>query len=62
MQHGLPRSLGPPAVSAEQASNTAASFATNTDWQSCSCEATMGHRVQMDEYTSHTACSFPPRA
>ncbi|MGB6162387.1 MAG: potassium-transporting ATPase subunit KdpA [Pseudonocardiaceae bacterium] len=39
--------LGFPAVNADQAFNTAASFVTNTNWQSYSGESTMGHLVQM---------------
>jgi K+-transporting ATPase ATPase A chain len=47
LQEHLPLSLGFPAVKADQAFNTAASFATNTNWQSYSGESTMGHLVQM---------------
>ncbi|MBV9011048.1 MAG: potassium-transporting ATPase subunit KdpA [Pseudonocardiales bacterium] len=47
LQEYLPLSLGFPAVPADQAFNTAASFATNTNWQSYSGETTMGHLVQM---------------
>ncbi|MBV9139811.1 MAG: potassium-transporting ATPase subunit KdpA [Pseudonocardiales bacterium] len=47
LQEHLPLALGFPAVGADQAFNTAASFATNTNWQSYSGESTMGHLVQM---------------
>ncbi|MGH3867182.1 MAG: potassium-transporting ATPase subunit KdpA [Pseudonocardiaceae bacterium] len=47
LQGHLLLSLGFPAVQADQAFNTAASFATNTNWQSYSGESTMGHLVQM---------------
>ncbi|MGH3828597.1 MAG: potassium-transporting ATPase subunit KdpA, partial [Pseudonocardiaceae bacterium] len=47
LQEHLLLSLGFPAVSADQAFNTAASFVTNTNWQSYSGESTMGHLVQM---------------
>jgi K+-transporting ATPase ATPase A chain len=40
-------SLGFPSVAPDQAFNTAASFVTNTNWQSYSGESTMGHLVQM---------------
>jgi K+-transporting ATPase ATPase A chain len=40
-------SLGFPGVAPDQAFNTAASFVTNTNWQSYSGESTMGHLVQM---------------
>jgi len=43
----LPMSLGFPGVAPDQAFNTAASFVTNTNWQSYSGESTMGHLVQM---------------
>jgi K+-transporting ATPase ATPase A chain len=43
----LPLSLGFPGVAADQAFNTAASFVTNTNWQSYSGESTMGHLAQM---------------
>ena len=39
--------LGFPGVAPDQAFNTAASFVTNTNWQSYSGESTMGHLVQM---------------
>ncbi|HEY5184691.1 MAG TPA: potassium-transporting ATPase subunit KdpA [Actinomycetes bacterium] len=47
LQQHLLLSLGFPAVKADQAWNTAASFVTNTNWQSYSGESTMGHLVQM---------------
>lgn len=47
LQPHLPLSLGFPAVAPDQAFNTAASFVTNTNWQSYSGESTMGHLVQM---------------
>ena len=47
VQQHLLLSLGFPAVKADQAWNTAASFLTNTNWQSYSGENTMGHLVQM---------------
>ncbi|HLN77487.1 MAG TPA: potassium-transporting ATPase subunit KdpA [Nocardioidaceae bacterium] len=43
LQPVLPLSLGLPGVTPDQAFNTAASFVTNTHWQSCSGESTMGH-------------------
>ena len=46
LQHLLPLSLGFPGVAAPTAWNTAVSFVTNTNWQSYSSEATMGHLVQ----------------
>ena len=46
-QAHLPLSLGFPGVAPAQAWNTAASFVTNTNWQSYSGESTMGHLVQM---------------
>lgn len=46
LQGGLPGSLGFAAVPPDQAFNTAASFVTNTDWQSYAGEQTMGHLVQ----------------
>ena len=45
-QHLLPGSLGLPAVPEGLAFNTAASFVTNTNWQSYAPEATMGYAVQ----------------
>jgi potassium-transporting ATPase potassium-binding subunit len=47
LQHHLLLSLGFPAMPAGQAFNTAASFVTNTNWQSYSGESTVGHLVQM---------------
>ena len=46
-QPHLPLSLGFPGVAPGQAFNTAASFVTNTNWQSYSGESTMGHLTQM---------------
>ncbi len=46
-QPNLPLSLGFPGVAPDQAFNTAASFTTNTNWQSYSGESTMGHLTQM---------------
>jgi K+-transporting ATPase ATPase A chain len=46
-QSHLPLNLGFPGVAADQAFNTAASFVTNTNWQSYSGESTMGHLAQM---------------
>lgn len=47
LQPHLPLSLGFPGVPADQAFDTAASFVTNTNWQSYSGESTMGHLAQM---------------
>ena len=47
LQNHLWLSLGFPAVGPATAWNTAASFVTNTNWQSYSGESTMGHLVQM---------------
>ena len=47
LQPQLPLSLGFPGVHPDQAFNTAASFVTNTNWQSYSGESTMGHLAQM---------------
>ncbi|GAA6123241.1 potassium-transporting ATPase subunit KdpA [Bifidobacterium psychraerophilum] len=47
LQEFLPYSLGLKAVSPFLAFNTAASFVSNTDWQSYSPEATMGYTVQL---------------
>jgi potassium-transporting ATPase potassium-binding subunit len=47
VQPSLPLSLGFPAVEPSQAFNTAASFTSNTNWQSYAGESTMGHLVQM---------------
>ncbi|MFD5473098.1 potassium-transporting ATPase subunit KdpA [Streptomyces sp. NPDC127105] len=46
IQGVLPLSLGFRAVAPAQAFNTAASFVTNTNWQSYAGEQTMGHVVQ----------------
>jgi K+-transporting ATPase ATPase A chain len=46
LQHWLPLSLGLPNVDSGLAFNTAASFVSNTDWQSYVPEAVMGHLVQ----------------
>ncbi|WP_432522249.1 potassium-transporting ATPase subunit KdpA [Kineococcus sp. SYSU DK006] len=47
LQQHLPLSLGMPAMEPAQAWNTAVSFVTNTNWQSYSGEAALGHLVQM---------------
>jgi K+-transporting ATPase ATPase A chain len=47
VQGHLPLSLDLPGVPADQAFNTAASFVSNTNWQSYSGESTMGHLTQM---------------
>jgi len=47
LQNHLVLSLGFGPVSPDQSFNTAASFVTNTNWQSYSGESTMGHLVQM---------------
>ncbi|HTK65161.1 MAG TPA: potassium-transporting ATPase subunit KdpA, partial [Pseudonocardia sp.] len=47
LQNHLLLSLGFGPVSPDQSFNTAASFVTNTNWQSYSGESTMGHLVQM---------------
>ncbi|KJQ54246.1 potassium-transporting ATPase subunit KdpA [Microbacterium sp. SA39] len=47
LQAFLPQSLGLPAVPEGLAFNTAASFVTNTNWQSYSPEQTMGYVVQL---------------
>ncbi len=47
VQASLPLSLGFPGVEPSQAFNTAASFTSNTNWQSYAGESTMGHLVQM---------------
>jgi K+-transporting ATPase ATPase A chain len=47
VQPALPLSLGLPGVEASQAFNTAASFTSNTNWQSYAGESTMGHLVQV---------------
>ncbi|MFC6713205.1 potassium-transporting ATPase subunit KdpA [Branchiibius cervicis] len=46
IQHWLPYSLGLPNVPQGLSFNTAASFVSNTNWQSYSPEATMGFTVQ----------------
>jgi K+-transporting ATPase ATPase A chain len=47
LQNHLLLSLGFPPMEAGQAFNTAASFVTNTNWQSYSGESTLGYLVQM---------------
>jgi len=47
LQNRLPLNLGFPGMETSQAFNTAASFVTNTNWQSYSGESTVGHFVQM---------------
>jgi len=47
IQSGLPLSLGFAGIEPGQAFNTATSFVTNTNWQSYSGEAAMGHLAQM---------------
>ena len=47
IQHWLPYSLGMHAVPQALAFNTAASFTTNTNWQSYSPEQTIGYSVQL---------------
>jgi K+-transporting ATPase ATPase A chain len=47
LQRHLLLSLGYPGVKPDQAFNTAASFVTNTNWQSYAGESTMGYLVQM---------------
>ncbi|MCC8478647.1 potassium-transporting ATPase subunit KdpA [Streptomyces globisporus] len=46
MQGSLPGSLGFSSIDPDQAFNTAASFVSNTNWQSYSGEQAMGHVVQ----------------
>ncbi|WP_405069870.1 potassium-transporting ATPase subunit KdpA [Kribbella sp. NBC_01510] len=46
LQHALPLSNGLPGVESGLAFNTAASFVSNTNWQSYVPEVTMGHLVQ----------------
>lgn len=46
-QAALPYSLGLPAIPEGLSFNTAASFVTNTNWQSYSPEVTMGYTVQL---------------
>jgi K+-transporting ATPase ATPase A chain len=47
LQAHLPLSLGRGGMEPGQAFNTAASFVTNTDWQSYAGESALGHLVQM---------------
>ena len=47
VQNHLLLALGTPAMPASQAFNTAASFVTNTNWQSYSGESALGYLVQM---------------
>jgi K+-transporting ATPase ATPase A chain len=47
VQHHLPFSLGFKGMEQGQAFNTAASFTTNTNWQSYSGESTLGYTAQM---------------
>ncbi|WP_131747333.1 potassium-transporting ATPase subunit KdpA [Frankia sp. Cppng1_Ct_nod] len=47
LQHHLLLNLGFKGMEQGQAFNTAASFVTNTNWQSYSGESTLGHLVQM---------------
>ncbi|MFH8591497.1 potassium-transporting ATPase subunit KdpA [Streptomyces rimosus] len=47
LQNHLLLSLDMKPVTSDQSFNTAASFVTNTNWQSYSGESTMGHLVQM---------------
>ncbi|MGW3743307.1 potassium-transporting ATPase subunit KdpA [Streptomyces sp. NPDC005146] len=47
LQNHLLLSLGMKPVTTDQSFNTAASFVTNTNWQSYSGESTMGYLVQM---------------
>ncbi|WP_432106756.1 potassium-transporting ATPase subunit KdpA [Streptomyces sp. AA1529] len=47
LQDRLPLSLGFRALDPDQAFNTAASFVTNTNWQSYAGESAMGHLVQL---------------
>ncbi|WP_405731666.1 potassium-transporting ATPase subunit KdpA [Streptomyces sp. NBC_01537] len=47
LQNHLLLSIGMAPIKADQAFNTAASFVTNTNWQSYSGESAMGHLVQM---------------
>ncbi|MFD7613952.1 potassium-transporting ATPase subunit KdpA [Streptomyces sp. NPDC059828] len=46
VQGGLPGSLGFSSIDPDQAFNTAASFVSNTNWQSYYAEQAMGHVVQ----------------
>ncbi|WP_435133475.1 potassium-transporting ATPase subunit KdpA [Actinacidiphila sp. bgisy144] len=47
VQSHLVLALGTPTMKADQAFDTAASFVTNTNWQSYSGETALGHLVQM---------------
>ncbi|MEU5832989.1 potassium-transporting ATPase subunit KdpA [Streptomyces diacarni] len=47
LQDKLPLSLGFEAIDPDQAFNTAASFVSNTNWQSYAGESAMGHLVQL---------------
>ncbi|MEV5511111.1 potassium-transporting ATPase subunit KdpA [Streptomyces orinoci] len=47
LQNQLPLSLGTRPMPPDQAFDTAASFVTNTNWQSYSGESALGHLVQM---------------
>lgn len=47
LQNHLLLSLGMKPIASDQSFNTAASFVTNTNWQSYSGESAMGHLVQM---------------
>ncbi|MEU3188169.1 potassium-transporting ATPase subunit KdpA [Streptomyces sp. NPDC006923] len=47
LQSALPLSLNTPAMDPGQSFNTAASFVTNTNWQSYAGESALGHLVQM---------------
>ncbi|MES9560043.1 MULTISPECIES: potassium-transporting ATPase subunit KdpA [unclassified Streptomyces] len=47
LQNHLLLSLGTKPISTDQSFNTAASFVTNTNWQSYSGESALGHLVQM---------------
>ncbi|MFJ1891790.1 potassium-transporting ATPase subunit KdpA [Streptomyces sp. NPDC088170] len=47
LQNHLLLSLGMKPISTDQSFNTAASFVTNTNWQSYSGESALGHLVQM---------------
>ncbi|HEY5821288.1 MAG TPA: potassium-transporting ATPase subunit KdpA [Propionibacteriaceae bacterium] len=46
-QHALPFSRDLPGMGWTMALNTAISFVTNTNWQSYSCESTLGYTAQM---------------
>ena len=60
VQSWLPFSLGFDNVPAPLAFNTAASFVTNTNWQSYSPDQTLGYSVQIAGLCVQT--SFPPRS